>query len=142
MGFIEEVIDFYGHPSIRATHKTTMELTKDEHLTKRGDCIIGIKASKACIDICNEAKKLLKIPRKRMKIKVIVKDRWFEFEAEGHPRLMLTHPRDIVIRKSDFVCSRTLAVRANAAAIDLPRAMVELLRCPHVKGKMIVHLSY
>ncbi len=34
----------YGHPNIKATHVKTLEITKDDGLSERGDCIIGIKA--------------------------------------------------------------------------------------------------
>ena len=34
----------FGHPNIQATHKTTLEFTKDEYVSLRGDCIIGIDA--------------------------------------------------------------------------------------------------
>ncbi|MGC8558045.1 MAG: DUF371 domain-containing protein, partial [Nitrososphaeria archaeon] len=29
-------IEFYGHKNIRALHKTTLEITKEEHLTLKG----------------------------------------------------------------------------------------------------------
>jgi hypothetical protein len=34
----------YGHPNILATHKTTLEFTKDNELSLKGDCIVGVKA--------------------------------------------------------------------------------------------------
>ncbi len=34
----------YGHPNILATHKTTLEFTKDKEVSLRGDCIIGINS--------------------------------------------------------------------------------------------------
>ncbi|MEM3446565.1 MAG: DUF371 domain-containing protein, partial [Candidatus Korarchaeum sp.] len=35
---IEEILA-YGHPNIRATHRTTMQVTKDEEISRRADCI-------------------------------------------------------------------------------------------------------
>jgi len=37
------------------------------------------------------------------------------------------------VRKSSYVCSRTLAVKANKAAKDLSRRLVEELRNPRQK---------
>ena len=39
-----EIVIARGHPNIRATHKTTLEVTKEKELSPRGDCIIGICA--------------------------------------------------------------------------------------------------
>ena len=34
----------WGHPNIKATHKTTLEFTKENYVSPEGDCIIGINA--------------------------------------------------------------------------------------------------
>jgi len=47
--------------------------------------------------------------------------------------LILTHPTDMVIRKSDYICNRTLAIRADKSANDLPRELVEKLKNPRQK---------
>ncbi|MBM4400405.1 MAG: DUF371 domain-containing protein, partial [Crenarchaeota archaeon] len=52
------------------------------------------------------------------------------------PQLTLSHPTDMVIRKSDYVCNRTLAVHADKAAQDLSRELVEKLRNPQQKVKI------
>jgi len=33
-------IEFFGHENIRSNHKKTIEITKESHLTPRGDCIV------------------------------------------------------------------------------------------------------
>ncbi|MFB5616423.1 MAG: DUF371 domain-containing protein, partial [Nitrosopumilus sp.] len=55
-------------------------------------------------------------------------------EGKGHPDLILTHTEDIVIRKSDFICPRTLAVKCDKASDLLPRSMVSLLQDPKTVG--------
>ena len=42
-----ETLEAYGHRNIRATHRSTFELTKDDYLTHRGDCIIVLRLLKA-----------------------------------------------------------------------------------------------
>jgi hypothetical protein len=65
----------------------------------------------------------------------------FDVRARGDPRLELSHARDIVIRKSDFASERTLAVKADAAAKDIPRKMVELLRNPETEGYIEIEVT-
>ncbi|MEM3095074.1 MAG: DUF371 domain-containing protein, partial [Nitrososphaera sp.] len=48
---VQDEVIFYGHPNVQSLHGKTVEITKDEHLTLRGDCIIGVRASKACADL-------------------------------------------------------------------------------------------
>jgi hypothetical protein len=47
--------------------------------------------------------------------------------AHGHPNLILTHATDLVVRRSNFICSRTLAIRADKAAVDFSRQLVSKL---------------
>ena len=53
---ILDEISAFGHENILCTHKTTIELTKDEFVSKKGNCILGIKASKSCSDLNTELK--------------------------------------------------------------------------------------
>ncbi|MEM2324735.1 MAG: DUF371 domain-containing protein, partial [Archaeoglobaceae archaeon] len=43
---IFEILAF-GHSNITAKHRTTFEITKDQEISKRADCVIGVKASKS-----------------------------------------------------------------------------------------------
>jgi hypothetical protein len=49
---------------------------------------------------------------------------------------LLTDPADLVVRKSDYVCGRTLAILADKAAKDLSRKLVEKLRNPIQRVKI------
>ena len=131
-----EIISAYGHELIRATHKTTLEITKEESLTPRGDCIVAVKADKSVADLSREFKELMK---KRGAVITIIIESDGEREiikAHGDPRLTLSHPRDIVIRKSVYVCDRTLAIKADKAAKDLSRKLIKKLRKPNEKVKI------
>ncbi len=57
---VQDDVTFYGHPNVRSLHPKTIEITKDEHLTPRGDCIIGVRANKACADLDEALKHRLK----------------------------------------------------------------------------------
>ncbi len=57
-------------------------------------------------------------------------------KANGSPQLSFLHPTDLVVRKSDYVCPRTTAIKANKAAIDISREIIEKLRDPHQRVKI------
>jgi hypothetical protein len=139
---IREVIFGCGHENIQATHKTTLEFTKDKHLSKKGDCIIAVAADKALADLSAEFKEKLRKPHAKLTIIVESGGIVEQVNAHGSPQLILTHPTDMVLRKSDYVCSRTLAVRADKAALDLSRDLVEKLKNPQQKVKitLLVHV--
>ena len=130
----KDIIVAYGHPNIKATHKTTFEVTKDTYLTPKGDCIIGIKADKALSDLSDKLKNALKRRDAIVKLKLKVDDIEDEVTAYGNPRLILSSEKDAVVRKSDYICERTLAIKADKAAVDIDRKLVEKLR----RGKKLI----
>jgi hypothetical protein len=131
-----EAIVGYGHKNVQATHKTTLEFTKDTHLSKKGDCIVAVAADKALADLSAEFKENLRKTHAKLVILIEAGGIIEQVNAHGSPRLILTHPMDIVVRKSDYVCNRTLAVHADKAAQDLPKALVEKLKNPQQKVKI------
>jgi hypothetical protein len=127
---VEESIDARGHPMVQATHETTLEFTKETHLTKRGDCIVGVEASKGAADLSDEFKGIARNSTSRMTVFLRV-GKYFEvIHGFGNQNLTLTHSTDLVIRKSNYTCNRTLMIRSDKAALDLPRGLVSLLRNP------------
>ena len=133
-------IPFSGHKNILSNHKKTIEITKDTRLTLKGDCIVGVGASHACIDIPNEIKKRLCDPNCMVKMTITLNDYKFEIIGRGHEKITLTHTNDIVIRKSKFVCSRTLAVGCDKASDDMPRRMVKQLQNHDARGVFTIHI--
>ena len=107
-----------GHPNVRASHKTTLEFTKESTVSMRGDCILGVSASLAPVDFKEETKALLQTPRDfivEIRLAKIVD----EFQGKGHPGLALDDDHEMVFRKSNFISGRTVLVACNKAAIDL-----------------------
>jgi len=131
-------IEFTGHENIRSNHQRTLEITKESHLTPRGDCIIGVNAKSSCADLPEELKNKLKNPDSKVNFSIKVGDEEFVMEGKGHPDLILSHTEDIVIRKSDFVCPRTLAIKCDKASDLLPRSMVKLLQDPKTIGTFTI----
>jgi hypothetical protein len=138
----KEVVFGYGHENIRATHRTTLEFTKEKHLSKQGDCIIAVNADKALADLSPQLKANLRKPNARLTILVEAGGITEQVQAQGFQQLILSHPTDAVTRKSAYVCSRTLAVRADKAANDLSRELVEKLKNPKQKVKITLIVRF
>ena len=56
-------IEFSGHENIRSNHQKTIEITKESHLTPRGDCIVGVNAKYSCSDHLGRANFVARRPR-------------------------------------------------------------------------------
>jgi len=139
---ITEIINASGHENILSTHETTFEITKETHLTKRGDCIIAVKATKGLMDLRPEFKEAVRKENAKMTITFETNTVKEVIHAQGSSRLLFSHPTDLVIRKSDYVCGRTLAVKADKAACDLSRQLVEKLKNPSQKVKITLCVDY
>jgi hypothetical protein len=124
------VIFARGHKNIQATHKTTFEITKGPALTKRGDCIIAVEATKGAADLPLEFKKAARKKGAQITITIEAGELREVVRSRGSPRLLFTHPTDLVVRKSGYVCGRTLAIRADKVASDLSRKLVEKIKDP------------
>lgn len=135
MGIIE-IIFAHGHRNIQATHKSTLEITKENQLSKKGDCIIAVSADKDITDLNPKFKGSLRNENAKMTMLIEAGGIVEVVNAFGSRRLILTHPTDIVVRKSSYVCSRTLAIKADKAAWDLSRKLVERLRDPKQKVRI------
>jgi len=133
---LKEVILARGHENILATHETTIEVTKDSHLSKRGNCIIAVKANKGLDDLSREFRGCLRKDEARITVTIDASGLSAILNACGNSKLVLAHPLDIVIRKSGYICNRTLAIQVDKSACDLPRELVERLKNPKQKVKI------
>jgi len=130
---IAEVIQALGHPKISAKHPTTLEITKEDRLTERGDCIIATCASKGCVDLSTEFSKLMRNNETHITLRMEAGNRIETIHGRGDARLALDHPRDMVARKSNYVCHRTIMILADKSALDLDRELVRILRDPRTR---------
>lgn len=127
-------ITFYGHENVRSLHPKSIEITTDEHLTVKGDCIVGVRASCGCLGIPDEMKLLLQNPQSEVTCTILVDQHSFRITGKGSEKLSLTNPHDIVIRKSNFTCPRTLSVSCDVAADSIPPQIISALQNPKTKG--------
>jgi len=134
-------IPFKGHKNILSLHKKTIEITKDSQLTVNGDCIVGVNSSLACVDLSENLKKKIRNPDTEIVFTILVDEYSFSVHGKGSEKLTLKHPSDIVLRKSAFTCSRTIAIKCDKASDDIPRKMVKKLQNPKTAGKLVIEIK-
>ena len=112
-----------GHPNVLATHKTTLEITKGNELTKKGDCVVAVAADfslqkiKELIGKCGNDK-----------IKIIIVADGIKEEVTAAVNKEFSSDHEIVLRKGNFISERTLGIHADKAAAGLDRKLVERLK--------------
>jgi hypothetical protein len=130
---VYEYISAYGHKKILATHKSTFEITKDEKLSYKGNCIIAVRADKSVFDLSKDFKELAKSNKALIKVELEVDGLKETVYGRGSENLSFNHPMDLVVRKSNYICDRTLMILSNKAALELSRELIERLKNPNQK---------
>ncbi len=133
-----ETVRCRGHPLVLGTHPTTFEVTREDHLTGNGNCIIGISADKGCAGLSPDFKRILSHDDAVLVTRLACDGIVTEIQSRGSSRFTLDHPSDMVWRRSPFVCGRTIGILSDRTALTLPRDLMEYL----AKGKeMVVTLT-
>ncbi|GAB6148268.1 DUF371 domain-containing protein [Stetteria hydrogenophila] len=116
-----------GHVNVRALHRTTFEVTKEDYLTERGDCIVGVSSEAAAADLPGWLKEWL---RSGGPVVAVLSAGGFvdAVAGWGDPRMTLSDPVRMVFRRSTYVGPETVMVRASKAARGIERGLVEALR--------------
>ncbi len=116
-------------------------ITKDLYVSKSGDCIVAVAADKAVADLSIKFKEALIKPDAKLSITIEVSGVKEEIHASGSPKLCLCHATDMVIRKSSYACTRTLAISADKSSLDLSRALIEKLKDPTQKVTITLNIE-
>jgi hypothetical protein len=126
-----------GHPNIKASHRTTLMVTRDPELTLRGDCIVAVAVGKGPRDFDQRIKDAMRKRGARIRLTLETGGIVFEVSGRGDPELTLSHPTDMVARKSGYICDRTLFIEADKAACDIPPSFLKLLQ----KGEQVINMT-
>lgn len=120
----QEIIRCRGHPLVLGTHPTTFEVTCGDHLTRNGNCIIGIGAEKGCAGLSPSFRSVLAHDDAILVTRFVCNGIVAEVRSCGSSQFTLDHPEDMVWRKSPFVCGRTIGIRSDRVALTLPRELI------------------
>ena len=107
----------FGHPSVRASHGKTLELTPELDLGPGGTCVVAIRSSAEGAALAGAVECVL-----------VAGDHRVEFTALANPDWDTTDRA--VVRRSHVRKRDTIVTHASLAASDLPHAMVDALRDP------------
>lgn len=124
---LTETIRCRGHRNVLSLHPGTFMITKDLHLTCKGDCIIAIGADKGAADLSPAFRKALSTDDAILFTKLTCRGISVTALSCGSAGMTLLHPTDLVWRKSTYVCGRTVGIGSDLAAKDLPRELVDYL---------------
>jgi len=109
-----------GHKNISCSHANTLEITKDNEITKQGHCIIACKAN-------FELKKIKPLLNKPI-IKLTIKTQNHKETIEFTPNPKFNDDKEIVIRRSNVITERTLGINANKTSKTLNSKIKEDLK--------------
>ena len=124
---VREIIHCRGHPLVLGNHPTTFEVTREDHLTKNGNCIIGISADKGCAGLSAAFKRVLANDDAVLVTRLSSEEVMFEVKSRGSSQFTLDHPTDMVWRRSSFVCGRTIGILSDHVAATLPEKLIASL---------------
>ena len=86
-------------------------------------------------------KKKIQNPKTKISFSIMANGKKFKIQGNGSEKLSLKHTKDIVLRKSAFTCSRTIAINCDKASSDIPRDFVKILQNPKIRGNFIIEVS-
>lgn len=115
----------YGHSNVTSKHKTTFEITTDSEIGISADCIIGVSSEKSMLDFSKEFKDKIRSKDAHIRVFLETKNAKDEIRGWGHPNLILSNKTDLVCRKSNYICDRTLMIKSDKAACDLNKNLIK-----------------
>ena len=102
----------YGHENVLGEHKTTVEITTEDYLTKQGTCIVGVQATQKLSELSSEIREM--VTRETTKIVLVMEVAGIVEQVTG-------------TGGNDLTYARTLMINADKAASNLSREFVSLL---------------
>jgi len=129
----------YGNENVIGEHKTTVEITTEDYLTKQGTCIVGVQATQKLSELTPEIRELVTLETTKIVLVMEVEGIIEQVTGIGGQNLTYSDSVSMVARTSSFQCGRTLMVNADKAASDLSRKFVRLLENNEVEMNCELH---
>ena len=89
---------------------------------------MAVNAERGLLDMPDDIKEAARSGETVISLRLEAGGEEFTIRGRGHPGLTYTDPSDIVVRKSGYVCGRTLMVGADKAACDIPDSFIRVLQ--------------
>lgn len=116
----------------------TFEITRDGELSRRGNCVIAVNATKGPREMSLDFKRACMRQGSRITMNLEVAGLVEAIRGEGSPELNFTHQTEMVGRKSSYPSDRTIMIRADKAASDIDRRLIDALKS--LNAKLTVHI--
>ena len=129
----------YGHDNVIGEHKTTVEITTEDYLTKQGTCIVGVEANQKLSDLAPKIRELVTLETTKIVLVMEVAGIIEQVTGTGGQNLTYSDSVSMVARTSSYQCERTLMINADKAASDLSREFVRLLKKNEVEMNCELH---
>jgi hypothetical protein len=123
----------YGHENVIGDHRTTVEITTEDFLTKQGTCIIGVQSTLKLSDLSSKIRELVTLDSTRIVLVMKIAGITEQVTGTGGQGLTYLDSTSMVARTSSFQCGRTLMINADKAASDLSRKFISFLTEPGVE---------
>jgi hypothetical protein len=114
----------FGHENVIGEHKSTVEITTENFLTRQGTCIVGVRATRKLSELSPEIRELATLETTKIVLLMEVDGIKEQVAGTGGNALTYTDSTSMVARTSSFQCGRTLMINADKAASDLSREFV------------------
>ncbi len=122
-----ETLTARGHENVTGEHASTFEVTSDDYLTPAGDCILAIESDRVPADFDDAFVRACQCRESTITVTLSTEAHTEKVTASGHPDLTFESERSLVVRTSEYVDDRTVAVDADRAAGDLDRELIAAL---------------
>lgn len=120
-----------GHPNIRATHRKTLELTREAEIGERATCVVGVAAR------LDEEE----LARLHGRVELTLSAAGLEERVRGRLNPAFRPGDPLVVRRAPAVTRDALIVDADRAASALPRSFVAALTDPSARIAVSVEVA-
>lgn len=135
----KEVITAYGHEGILARDESCFEITTNKSPGGE-DSVIAVRSDKCCNNLSSDFKIATKSASK-MFITIEAGGVIENITAYGSPALELTDANEIVVRKSDLIDGKTVAILADKSAYEFSKSMKTKLKDPKTEVKITFEIK-
>jgi hypothetical protein len=129
----------FGHENVTGKHKTTVEITSEDFLTRQGTCIVAVRATQTLSMLDSAIKRISRLETTKVVLVMEVRGIIEQITGTGGSGLTYTDSVSMVARTSSYQCGRTLMIHADKAASDLSDDFVKCLRDRNAVLKCELH---